>query len=548
MANQNLYLCLLDCSAIQQYVFGSNMLKSNAGASHVVTLIYDAWIPEVLAEMYQTVFEKTDEHYKSWRQEKWINVLRLEQDPNLQWETGYVGGGNALMLFREQEHAARFIREWTRKLLTRAPGIRPVVARCATTIDDLRGAGTGIQCAFDELAKNKNAYVPSTHLPRHGITAECKISGLSADVFAQFPDGDLREVSSVSKTKLEYFEDANRALAAKFQSILGDQYEFASDTENLGQSKNVENHVAIVHIDGNGVGKMFEECHSLFEKRRLSREVDSLTHEAMEKTLNHLLEKMPILKEKEILQWKPPKKGEKQSGKALLPLRPIILNGDDITFICDSRLGFFLAEKFMQAFAAKKVDAPIAHKYLSSCAGLAIIKTKYPFYRGYLLAEELCRNAKAAHRKMNDNSSWLDFHISYTGLSEKVSQIRERKYKSGNDSLVWRPWKMTSAEEMEAYSQFKKILRHFLQPESEESAWPKSKIHELAEVLARGTERTKAFLIAMEARGLTLPRIKQAENAHKNGWQAINKNGHEEMKTPYYDAIEAMPFYPECLL
>ena len=74
------------------------------------------------------------------------------------------------------------------------------------------------------------------------------------------------------------------------------------------------------------------------------------------------------------------------------PFRPILKEGDDITFITDGQLGSIpFAEKYLELMSNRTL---LNGKRLSACAGVAIIKPKYPFFRGYSLAEELCQRAK----------------------------------------------------------------------------------------------------------------------------------------------------------
>ncbi len=46
-----------------------------------------------------------------------------------------------------------------------------------------------------------------------------------------------------------------------------------------------------------------------------------------------------------------------KSGKSFIPIRPIVLSGDNCTFVCDARLSFFLAEEYVKAFENSEHDA-----------------------------------------------------------------------------------------------------------------------------------------------------------------------------------------------
>jgi hypothetical protein len=393
---------------------------------------------------------------------------------------------------------------------------------------------------FKQLTQNKNRYIPETHIMPHGITAECRNSGLSPDVYDELTKS---WVSSVVKTKIDNVKPENRYLHKKFKNVLTTQiddveakYKFSDDSEKLGQSPQQASHIGIVHIDGNSLGQAFRNCPGLIERRKLSKLVADAVLQSMEITLKTLIRKMPALER--ILHFENP-------NDHLLPFRPIIVNGDDITFICDARVSFFLAEVFMEAFAAQK--AVIYDKTwkpqeqnLSSCAGVAIVKTKYPFYRGYMLAEELCNNAKKKARE-NPGTSWLDFHISYRGLSGSLEDMRKRQYQVGSASLLWRPWQITTEQNKNSFNQLKQALKYLLDDKNEKTKWPRSKWHELLNVLTQGKTQTEEFIKLMKERELYLPKMKQIP-ADSTGWFE------NENKTPYFDIIEVMDFYPECLL
>jgi len=559
----NVDLVLLDCSSIQKYVFGSNKLKSNIGASYLVQSIFERWIPEVLKEL----FKKEPAEFADWR--KTPKVVKMSHESPPLWETGYVGGGNALMLFQHDEKnqwAHKFVEAWTRTILLNAPGLHPAVAiqeNVTPSVSDL--SGKQIDDIFKELGINKNRYHAQTVLDRHGITAECNYSGLSAEVFHE--DWEERGwISAEVKSKLNWVKEADEDLRKEYKDVLANKWHFSGDTENLGFPTGETSLIAVVHIDGNGMGAQFKDCGGLVERRILSREVDLHTKKTMETTISALIDKMPALTASnngDFFHWK-------DTSKSYLPFRPIILNGDDITFICDARLGFFLAEVFMQAYAktimvqkedgvkrevtlsSKKSTGPEGPAWnsaedgvkrevtLSSCAGIAFIKAKYPFYRAYRLAERLCGNAKKMVHgdPKNKYTSWLDFHVAIDGISGDLEEIR-KSYDLGDRTLLWRPWKMNdSNEKRDGYNSLKGALKDF-------TIWPNNKVYELKQALEQGEAATKAFIEHWKAKKADegLPGWETEPNIGE-GWTAHR----ETVATPYYDVIEAIKYYPEILL
>ncbi|MBI5207065.1 MAG: hypothetical protein HY934_04660 [Candidatus Firestonebacteria bacterium] len=180
---------------------------------------------------------------------------------------------------------------------------------------------------------------------------------------------------------------------------------------------------------------------------------------------------------------------------------------------------------------------------ITSCAGVAIIKTKYPFYRGYELAEQLCGNAKKIRKEQeNPNGSWLDFHISYGGFSGTIEEIRESHYRSPQGNLLFRPYKINSIEERGIET----LITNTIYLKDIKNKFSTSRIKELHKVLTLGKEATKVFMNELNARGLKLPIIK-GENYHESIYQE-KQIAKDFAITPYFDMIEFMEFYPSFLL
>ena len=115
-----IYAVLLEVSSIQQYVFGSNKLKENFGASYLVENIFEENLKKVL-DIQNPGLEDLD----GWkRKPERISIL----DQDVESEVGYIGGGNALLFFKNKKNAINTGKEWSKDLLVNAPGLRPSIA------------------------------------------------------------------------------------------------------------------------------------------------------------------------------------------------------------------------------------------------------------------------------------------------------------------------------------------------------------------------------------------------------------------------------------
>lgn len=509
------YGVILDTVSIQQYIFSTNSLKENLGASYLVEEIYGKPLKETLKEL----FSFNDESIlDAWQKDP----EKIAINNGTVFEIGYIGGGNALILFKEENKAQEFIQKWSKRLLVECPGL---ITAAAIGQIDLNNFSESKKRLFRELSNNKVEFVPQTMLPRHGITADCRRTGYSREIWCnRLPEEDQDFISSVSNAKI----GAAKLAKENHHELLGeyrDRFKFTDELEKLGQLKGKDSHIAIVHIDGNDMGNRFKEQNSLIDLRNLSISVRDATKNAFQKMLSKLIEKIPEMEAK---------KGEFQLHKedhiTTLPLRPIIIGGDDVTFVSEGRLGIWLAKEFLEAFEQEHVSD---RKPLTACAGIAITKTKYPFYRGYELSEQLTGRAKEERNEKKDTGSWLDFHLSCGGFSGELGEIRQRQYKTAGNELLMRPYKLSDFEEL-----LKGAAELKFKDNNGRAKYPRSKIMKLREVLFLGKTEMELFEIELEARDLKLPRYKDFEG------EKIVINS----KTPYFDMLELMELYPEFAL
>ena len=107
---------LLDTSGIQRFIFSSNKLKDNIGASSIVDGIYR----RALAEAGGMEPESLD----AWR----TSPEELPDVTKGKNAVAFIGGGNALLISKTREDAVRLVRAWSSQLLIEAPGVQLVAA------------------------------------------------------------------------------------------------------------------------------------------------------------------------------------------------------------------------------------------------------------------------------------------------------------------------------------------------------------------------------------------------------------------------------------
>jgi hypothetical protein len=536
----NYIATVIDTTGIQKYIFGSNRLKENVGGSYLVKLATDDWVKDCLRQLGKERVHIPNENSSQLEP-------RIDTDPNIIAELIYSGGGNTFLLFRDspENYARQFTKALSKKILVEAPGLNLEIAHQSFNWNHrLLQEVIEKKLIKGKLDIQKRTPRSSAPLLGLGVTASCVSTGLVA-VETRKIDGRSRPVSREVVAKLDKVNQANFELInilfdRRKSANLNTTYNIPLDVDDLGRSEHESSYMAVVHIDGNQMGKRFKDYGRnqsdnkkfIVARRELSRAVSQASRKALE-AVGEAVVKLVDDKKFEIKE-------------NYLPFRPIVYGGDDITFISDGRLGLSLAVKFLEAFEEFTKDLPDKQGKATACAGIAIVKTHYPFSRAYALSEALCSNAKRWLREETNNYSEdkplfsaLDWHIAASGLLGTIGEIRDREYLvqipelDRPASITMRPMRSHAGKnEWRTWAGFSEVVNHFKTDE----AWRdrRNKVIALREVLRQGKKATEQFI---QAYGLeSLPRFPGANSQ-------LAKEGWWKDRCGYFDAIEAIDFY-----
>jgi len=523
-------LAVYDITGIQNFIFSTNRLKENLGGSIIVKNASEDLLKEAIKSKCNNTLEEIKSKEINWTEHEAVIV--------------YLGGGNALVVFKDKDKAKEITMELSEKVLELSGGLLSFNVAYEKTF--LNNFSLDYNNIFKKLIRKKNSFVKTTPLLGIGITKAELSSGLPV----QFKEND-GFLSLPTKRKRDN-NDPNH-----FDDLLKDihNYEFPLRLEDLGQ-KTGENYISIVHIDGDNVGKTIHELLnesikdyelSLYRMSEFSRRLNEIYKEALKQVIESLINSL------ENNEFKKNFNRKSENSKVKLPIRPIILKGDDITFITNGKLGINLAALFLKKLS--KLEINILGKTIphSASAGVAIVKTTFPFDRAYNMAEELCKSAKKKGKIIQEKNNlsnrgfWLDFHVIQSGFTSDLSETRKIQYRIQGvplpkelktkemiykqNNLLWRPWAIVGDSNLpDEYSwiNLKSLIQGFI---SAEDKWPRSKIKKLQQLLTASKEEVDHFLLRMDSREVILP-----------PFQNVVKIFHENM-TPYFDALELLDYY-----
>ena len=521
-------LMLIEATGIQDYIFGSNELLQHIGASELVQQATTDWLYETLPAPHN--IDPDPKSADGWQ----IADRGLVAD-HLAAEVVYAGGGNAMVLFADDDQARAVARRLTRRILIEAPGLQIVLKR--KTFDPHQEPLSALhQQLRDELAQRKLDRQRSTPLLGLGVTAACVFTGAPA---VAVEDGQL--ISAQVQAKRNAQSDGQKRLNRHLPGVTRAGYEFVYDFNKLG-TKGESSYLAVIHTDGNGMGERIKDIGRNYPTasdnaayvlalRRFSESVQEAATAALNSTVGMLLDPANIVRDKY---------GQEKLGEVVpifdnryLPFRPIVFGGDDVTFVCEGRLGLEIAAKYLGEYSSRRLsDGKLAH----ARAGVAVVRSHYPFSRAYDLADALAKSAKGYIKHWEDQGepgvTALDWHFAITGLVLPLRDVRKREFTVPAGSLLMRPLRLSNpAADWRSWQTFSRVLYEF-QNSTGKWAGRRNKIKALRDALRTGQDAVRLFMRGFDH---PLPDIAQQPDMQTDGWQG----GY----CGYFDAVEALDFY-----
>lgn len=519
-------LTVYDVTGIQKFIFSSSKLKENFGGSLLVARVMD----ELLVAAVKQANSKACTDWKNSPDFKMLNEHDIDA------EIVYIGGGNAYVAYKDKAASVRTTKAFSKSVFEETYSLTVLSASVEADFekDDYKIKMKELQKTMD---KKKNEFIRTSPLKNISITKE---SSNLKSVIKKEKDEFLDTESIIKRNE---FIDNHDIYNDQF--LNGEKYIFPKDLENMGQRKG-ENHIAVVHIDGNNMGKSIEKAleniktfrQAVPRMRQISCNIALEYKDAFHQLIKFIIDR--IENNKSLISRL---NLSKDNDSTFLPIRPVILNGDDTTFVCDGRIAMCLTEKFLQIIDEKQIS-PLGKT--SACGGIAIIGSHFPFDKAYELAEECCSSAKRTAKEYatahNENvKSWFDFHIVYGGLTSELQTIREKTYnvvdlppikdsKIKKYHLLNRPFIVTEKDHNNSFEKFAVTYERFF---GKKTVWARSNLKELRNVMIQGKQATELYLKELKSRGKELP----------DTYQNIKNGFFEQDTTPFFDILEASDYF-----
>lgn len=571
-----LYLVIIETSSNQDYIFSTNKLRENIGASELTYRSGTQWVLEAIAApAAQRGFEV------------WTNSTRLrqllrdpERNPPIESSSQAVeiltaASGKALFLTKTEAVAQSVIQKVTRRAIIEAPGL--TIAGSYKKVGAWGNSGAlakAVQEVHQTFETNRSHFPsPENRFLRLPIVAECASSGLPASRLIQ--EGDRRRPISQVDAAKHAFALSSRERLTNLDGRLERQINRLLDEDDETEQRSW---LGIVHADGNGLGKIFlnfdqyigsdqSDRNYINTYRKFSLALDECTEAAFKQALKVF--------------------PADESDRAV-PVVPLILGGDDLTVVCDGHYALEFTREFLQSFEqqteqhrgiTKVAQEAFGVGRLSACAGIAIVKRHFPFSVAYSLAAELIRSAKQVKQQLTCpvtdkvsegtpfSCSALDFHILYDTTGIDLEAIQAKLTPEAQTRLYNRPYIVSNLEHLQQAEGYDWAQLHGWEILSQRVQWLKqgkslgdrkeqttsetgdenhppplssSQYHLLRDALFRGRGTADARYGLIRQR---YDLAKFAESEHGNSlFHVTTEDSREVFVTSFLDALEAMDF------
>jgi len=417
---------------IQSYIYGTDKLKEIVGASELLN--------EICSE---ELFAGSEFDYEGPE-----NSLREKFGFNLKFDGNFkiiqAAASKLRIVFENKEDCDKMMKEFPVIVRKAAPGIEYSQA-CENQNGDLKDTiDDEVRNKLEEkLASEKNR--PSTlYYPNLMIVKRANRTGLPVSGKNRDGDGEWLDEANLKKRSMADYsmeENAHKTLTNKVffgndsQKIDKEYRKWFALPVEIGQISNSNSFIAVVHADGNGLGNLIQKMKNT-PLREFSKALDNCTVNSAKDAFEEVVKRDG--------NWKL----DKTSGRKVYPFRPIILGGDDFTFVCKADDAVEFTKRFIQIFEEKTAKEECLNKNggkLTVCAGIAFVKENYPMHFAYDLAEQLCELAKERAKavKRGDSEpipSCFAFMKELGSFAEDFEKVKKK-----NEEFIFGPYAVSDS-------------------------------------------------------------------------------------------------------
>lgn len=425
------YLYLFEAKSIQSYLFKSGKLKDLIAASERLDLLIDDVSNSTLNKVLISA-ELSSDLLDAQNTTADIHFIRCK--------------GGAFYCYSTTKASLLSLRSaWTLTLQQMFPSLDFVDA--LVTDNSLQEA---LKSGHNQLAADRNtpkikfplASTINNRYTRTGhaavpLSVMAKRAGnngdnldLDTDLHRQAYQNFTMRVNAALQDKFtpqNLINDKNTKRKIYYPIDLENDFQYSAPSAQKRAQKEAIKDMALIHIDGNGLGLLLRALQTALKNendedycrafRSFSQALTTATQLAAQKATRWLYEMAAYQL--------------KGSDKSYLPMRPLVLGGDDVTLLCRADLALEYSSIFCKAFKSESEQAlksiykkfQLANEdvkpFLTASGGILYHKASHPFTHSHHLVEDLCAKAKKLTKSVDKKTG--PAALAFYRLSNSVS-------------------------------------------------------------------------------------------------------------------------------
>jgi hypothetical protein len=354
--------------------------------------------------------------------------------------------GGAFCIHSESKEPLVALRaKWRHYVLRALPGLEFVDVIVGTDSDNPLEAMRQCFREAGGIRSNYPAEVPGLGRPISQIT---RLTGRPAVAELRYGKDDRVLVDAIGlpqRVHAERNKDDSELIASRFVSDASqwkfprnydDGPEVDADHNPLFPFRNGDDkRIAVIHADLSGLGELFRKMGDAqgFTPAlnfNLAKQIEDAITKAVQGAVAEFI--LPYAVDQ------------------VVPARPVLLGGDDITIIVRADLAVPFTIQLLKNIESEceQIGKADGYNALSACAGIAIVGKGTPFLTAYALADDLCRHAKQKvkaslddHEGRNGYASAYSFHVyQHTALDGYEGAIADNEVDAEGTPLSANPY------------------------------------------------------------------------------------------------------------
>ena len=425
---------VLEVGGIQKYILSTGKLKEMIGGSELIESLSAKYLDDFAKSKQLTVLKEIRKPVDN-------EILPLQRN-----------AGAMHLLFPSEAKGREFLQKFGLKLLADFPGL-PIfgaLEECEFTSSGIREAKFKLS---NKITDQRNKYLTSTGMQLLPICAEAPLDGepaIGKVCYGKNSSGEIISLSSKTKRNEELLKRSRERL----REIEPDK----DNKANLRWSDDLEEiacgseKIAFIHIDGNDLGIRFrQELENISDKETAEDKTgqQSSSEDRYQNAIN-VIKTMSALSntvketttaafKKGLSECLKHTRSTDSKGELLVPARPLVLGGDDVTVVIRADLALYFIDAFVKEFerySNQELGKKDPKDKLTVGVGMVVCPTGYPFLKAFDLSEELVKNSKKLTALMGNRPSSMDYIVITNDTENDIDSIRAHLFTAEDGSKL----------------------------------------------------------------------------------------------------------------